>query len=475
MSEYFGMSVQDLIETADGLLDKGAGNFNPEKAAEMLEAAVSFGSMTALEKLADCYFYGRGKEENDEKAFEAYQRSHNATASAYCAYQMGRMYRAGWGVNSDIAKAKEYLEESWSSGYSAAAGIMGDICLERAEKTQDGKDAEEGLKWLQRGSGKGDPYSTYRLAVVFATGDYGLFEDKKRAYDLLMKVKDYPPALGYLVDKNGFGICGNAQYSELVDMAIQLAGETENGALYRRIGSAYEGKTRLGEDPEKSLEYFLKALDAGDGFAGYLAGNNYRYGWSGYCEDAKKAEELLLKGANLGCEQAMSSMGDLLKDRAKESWPRNPDLMRAAFEWYEKAYKKGGSTWDALHAGEAALEAGDDLDQRAAECLKVAMDDNIHWAYMPLARLSIKEGGSAFCPELAIRALEKARSEEIVEFKIGEVDYLTGLMFEKGMGLPIAANQAVEFYLKASDKGFSEAKEALKRFKKGLFGWKQIS
>src|SRR5699024_8849540 len=126
----------------------------------------------------------------------------------------------------NLDKAGSFFEKSWSGGYAAAAGNLGDICLDRAKSTHDGKDVEEGLRWYQRGSGQGDSYSTYRMALVFAMGDYGIREDKKRAYDLLMKVSHYPRALGYLVANNGLSICSNDQYSELIDRASALAEST---------------------------------------------------------------------------------------------------------------------------------------------------------------------------------------------------------------------------------------------------------
>lgn len=475
MSEIDAMAIKQLMDAAEESLVKDSDVYNPAKAADLFERAVDLGSMTSLEKLGDCYFYGRGRDEDDKTALEAYAKVFEATGSSYSAYQLGRMYGFGWGVEPNPDKARDYLEKSWANSYAAAAGILGDICLDRAKSTHDSKDVEEGFKWFQRGSSRGDSYSTYRMALLYAIGDYGIHEDKKRAYDLLMKASDYPRALGYLVANNGLNICSNDQYFELINRAADLAESTCNGELFRNLGRAYEGKTRLPADPEKSEEYYMKALDAGDGFSGYLLGSNYSYGWNGYLPDADKAEEMLLKGANLGSVEAMSSLGDLYKKRAENVWPSDPEKMRLAFEWYEKAYETGGGTWDALHAGQAALEVGDSfLHERAAACFKAAMEDGIYWAYVPLAKLSIKEGAPSFCPELAKRALEKARTEEIVEYKTGEVDYLTGLMFERGLGLPASANQAVELYIKASDKGCEEAKEALKGFKKGFFGWKKI-
>ena len=475
MSEFDAMSIKQLMDTAEECLEENSDAYNPVKAADLFERAAGLGSMTSLEKLGDCYFYGRGRDEDDKTALEAYAKAFAATGSSYSAYQLGRMYGFGWGVKSNSSKARDFLEKSWADGYAAAAGILGDICLESAQETKDARSVEEALKWYQRGLIKNDPYSTYRMALVFSMGDYGVPEDKKRAYDLLMKASDYPRALGYLVANNGLNMCSNDQFSEFVKKAVDMAESMGDGRLFRCLGRAYEGKTRLGEAPEKSIAYYEKALAAGDGFAGYIAGSNYLHGWYGYPEDAEKAEQMLTKGSDLGCEQAMSTLGDLHKKRAEEVWPPNLEEMRAAFEWYEKAYLNGGTTWDAMHAGEAALKTKDDsLNERAVACLKSAMEDDIYWSYIPLVRFSLAEGASTYNPNLARQSLEKARNEKIVEYETGEVDYLTGLMFEKGLGLPAAANQAVEFYLKASDKGSEEAKDALKRFKKGIFGWKLI-
>ncbi|NLQ13028.1 sel1 repeat family protein [Olsenella sp. KGMB02461] len=475
MSEFDSISVEQLIKTAENCLEKNSEAYDPVKAADLLQKGANLGSMASLEKLGDCYFYGTGRDEDNRAAFEAYTKVFEATGNSYSAYQLGRMHTFGWGVESNPDKARDYLEKSWADGYAAAAGILGVICLDRAKLTHDEKDVEEGLKWLQRGSNQGDPYSIFRMALVFSIGDCGIREDKKRAYDLLMKVPDYPRALGYLLISNGLDICSNDQYSELLNRALDLAESTNKGMLFRSLGRVYEGNTRLPADPKKSEEYFMRALDAGDGYSGYILGNNYAYGWNGYQRDVDKAETIYLKGANLGSEEAMSSLGDLYKKRAEVVWPRDPEIMRLSFEWYEKAYKAGGGASDALHAGQAALEAQDpSLEERAAECFKVAMEDDIPWAYVPLAKLSIKEGTPTYCPKLARQALEKARAEETDDYMTGEVDYLIGFMFERGLGLPASANQAVESYIKASDKGCEEAKEALKGFRKGLFGWKRI-
>lgn len=469
------MSVVEMIERANALLDQKGSDSDYTGAADLLENASNQGSMEALEKLADCYFYGKGRNENDKAALDAYEKVYAATSSDYSAYQLGRMYRAGWGAKPDPEKAKSYLQSSWESGNAAAAAVIGDIWLDRVDETHDVKDVEEGLKWFQRAAQEGDPYGTYRMAMLYAMGDYGIVEDKKRAYDLLMKITEYPRALAYLVSNNGLGICSNDKYNELVSKALEQAEANNDAVLFRALGRAHEGSTRLGEDTQKVIEYYSKALEAGDGFAGYMLGGNYLYGWAGCEEDLDKAEKYLTKGAECGSHEAMSSLGDLYKKRANEGWPRDPETMRIAFEWYEKAFNNGGTTWDAMHAGEAALEANDpSLEERAANCLEVAMKDDIHWAYIPLAKLALKQDMPTYNPDLAKQALEKSRNEETVEYKTGVVDYLTGFMFEKGLGLPAAANQAVEFYLKAADSGNEDAKEALKRFKKGIFGWKLI-
>src|SRR5699024_6071170 len=112
-------------------LKENSGVYNPTKAADLFEKAAGLGSMTSLEKLGDCYFYGRGRDEDNAAALEAYEKAFEATGSSYSAYQLGRMHEFGWGVESNLDKAGSFFEKSWSGGYAAAAGNLGDICLDR--------------------------------------------------------------------------------------------------------------------------------------------------------------------------------------------------------------------------------------------------------------------------------------------------------------------------------------------------------
>ncbi|WP_172623369.1 tetratricopeptide repeat protein [Arabiibacter massiliensis] len=476
MEAFDEMSISELMVRAEALCDEDSPSYSPDIAADCWERAAALGSMDALANLADCYFLGKGRPEDETRALGMYQRVLDATDNASCAYQIGRMYRMGWGASCDFDKAIESFKRAWKLGNVQAANDMGAMYLSKAGSTQDPADVEEGFKWFQRASSKGDDYGTYRMALLYAFGDYGMSKDAKRAYDLLMRAKRDSRALGYLVSSNGLNIAGNEQYRDLLSEAEARAEEDQDAELYEALGRAYEGKTRLDSDPAKAAFYYGRSLALGNGFAGYLLGLNCWKGWSGFEVNLESAECNLLKGADLGCSQAMSSLGDLYKEKARESWPHDPEWLKRSFEWYDRAYRANGDAWTALHAGEVAVEVGDiALYERAAECLFAASQEDIYWAYVKLAKLSMDESLPTFNPERARRALEKARIEEIVEYKTGEVDYLTGRMFEKGIGYPAAANQAVEFYLKAAEKGCEDAKESLKRFKKGLFGWKRIS
>lgn len=476
MDELGGLTIAELMSRAEAFCGKNSSECAPEKAADCWERAASLGSMDALRCLADCYFFGKGRVEDDERAFKLYRQVFEATDSAFCAYQVGRMYRAGWGVSRDYHAALEYLERGWNLGYVPAANDIGAIYLTKAKTSKDPTDVEAGLKWFQRASNKGDGYGTYRMALLYAIGDYGLPKDTKRAYDLLLRAKNDSHALGYLVSSNGLSIAGNEQYDEFLREAEMRAVGERDANLFESLGRAYEGKTRLENDPAKVAYYYEKSLVLGNGFAGYLLGLNYWKGWNGFDVNLELAESYLKRGVDLGCSQAMSSLGDFYSDKAKTTWPRDPVWVKKAFECYDNAYRADGDGWTALHAGEAALEANDpELYERAAECLYAASREGIYFAYVKLAKLAMDRGFSTYNPERARYVLEKARNEDVVEYKTGEVDYLTGQMFEKGIGYPAVANQAVEFYLKAAEKGYGEAKESLSRFKKGLFGWKKIS
>lgn len=474
-------TVRTLLDEAELLANQDSVDYSPERAAVLWQAASEMGSLEATTKLADCYFYGRGRPEDDGEAARLYSMVLRANPDdSYCNYQLGRMSRVGWGMPVDANAAHDYLMRAWKMGEVGAASEMAFLSLYK--DNPEVSDIEDGLRWLQRGAAKGDSRSNYRLGVIFNTGDYGVYQDKRRALDHLMRAMPDSRALAYLVSTDGLGIVSDEEYATLVEEALAQASRHQDAGLYKSLGCAYDDKTRLGSCPQKCEQYYRQALSLGDGFAGYLLGMNYRFGWSGFEEDLAKAESVLFEGANQGCVQAMAALGDLYRDRwssyqdvhGSHVYPRDPEVLRKAFVWLEKA-GLDGDTYAALHAGEAVIDLEDqNLLVRGARCLEIAMEDDIHFAYVPLARITSERGLPSFNPALALKALEKARTENVAEYEVGEVDYLTGVMFEEGVGCPKSANQAVECYLKASERGYEEAREALKRFKKGLLGWKVV-
>ena len=475
------VTVRTLLDKAELLANQDSADYSPERAADLWQAASEMGGLEATSRLADCYFYGRGRPEDDAEAARLYNVVVRANPQdSHCNYQLGRMSRVGWGMPADADAARDYLMKAWRMGEAGSASEMAFLSLYK--KSPGVSDIEDGIRWLQRGAAKGDNRSNYHLGVIFNTGDYGVYQDKRRALDHLKKAMPDSRALAYLVSTDGLGIVSDEEYATLVEEALTQASRHQDAELYKSLGRAYDDKTRLGSCPQKCEQYYRQALDLGDGFSGYLLGMNFRFGWSGFEEDLDKAESVLLEGANLGCVQAMAALGDLYRDRwssyrdvhGSYVYPRDPEVLRKAFVWFEKA-GLDGDTFAALHAGEAAIDLEDkSLLVRGARCLEIAMEDDIHFAYVPLARITCDSRLPSFNPTLALKALEKARAESVVEFEIGEVDYLTGVMFEEGVGCPKSANQAVEYYLKASERGYEEARESLKRFKKGLLGWKVV-
>ena len=470
---YQAIDTQQLLEESERFFDRTSTDYDPSSGADLLQKAAHQGSLTALEKIADCFYYGIGRPENDEVARNLYEQVYAATESNQSACQLGKIYGFGWGISPDFEKAKDFLVKAWKNECFAAAGILGDICLHIAEQTNDIERMTEGMRWVQRGVLRGDEYSTYRMAICYAMSLYGIQENKKRAYDLLMRVCDYPRALAYLVSSNGLGISDDVTYAELIEKATALAEAKGEASLYRALGRAYEGETRLKQSYEQSLDWYKKAWELGDKDAAFNIGVNYAHGWCGYPTDYVEAEAWLLKSAEQGSEAAMASLGDLYKTSAHNSYPADMNGLRAAFEWYEKAYESSGKTWDAFNAGEIGVELEDpSLYPRVVRCLKIAAENDIQWAYLPLARLSIEGGPDVFDPSLAWETLKKANLNTDSQIEQGKIDYLTGCLYEMGAGVEANAEKAVSSYLSASAKGNAQAKEALTRFKKTAFGWK---
>ena len=99
-----------------------------------MQAAADKGHKKAQYRLGRCYDKGYGVKENDQKAFELYQKSAKQDY-AKAMFQLGKCYMKGKGTTADQTKAKVWLNKAFKNPKGG---------LKLKEKIK--KDAKEGDK-----------------------------------------------------------------------------------------------------------------------------------------------------------------------------------------------------------------------------------------------------------------------------------------------------------------------------------------
>ncbi|RME62320.1 MAG: sel1 repeat family protein, partial [Alphaproteobacteria bacterium] len=84
-------------------------------------------------------------------------------------FNMGQVYRLGRGVETDIAKAKDYYERAAVQGHVAAQGYLGTLLYFGDASLRD---VDKAIEWWRTAAANGDAGSQYMLGVLYFNGDH---------------------------------------------------------------------------------------------------------------------------------------------------------------------------------------------------------------------------------------------------------------------------------------------------------------
>ena len=143
------VSLTAIAQSADKLYEEGKKLYDAQKYAEAfpkLKAAAEKGHKKAQYRLGRCYDKGRGVEENDQLAFQWYEKSANQ-GYAKAQYQLGDCYKDGDGVAKDKKKAVELFKKAADQEYAEAEFALGKCYLKGKGIAADKAQAK---KWLKR-------------------------------------------------------------------------------------------------------------------------------------------------------------------------------------------------------------------------------------------------------------------------------------------------------------------------------------
>ena len=190
----------------------------------------------------------------------AYLRKAAQKGNAEAAYELGKLYQYGKGVQRDLEIADEMLCESAKSGYVPAYVLLGKIRF-------DSKKYASAWKWFYKAAEQNDPTALY-YAFLFYKNGYHVTKNEKTA----------------------------ARY---LDQALKA------GSADANLHMAKEAHAR--NEHETAISYFLSAATQGNAEAQYYLGT-YFSGGKGTKVDLLKAAHWHKQAADQGHTKAKSSL-----------------------------------------------------------------------------------------------------------------------------------------------------------------------
>lgn len=338
--------------------------------------------------------------------------------------------------------------------YEEAYGYMG-LAYELGEGVS--KDSQMMEKYFELAIHNGSGWCAYRL------GNY------------YYKHKEYQKAL-----KN-YQICGEKRNGFRSDALYKAGSMYENGEgtdksivqaiLYYRKSAQYSNSLycdarralqRLGETVEKKEDFVEASTSMTDGLTGkemYEKGYDYEIGLRGENVSLTKAYSYYKAAADVGYAKACVKMGEIYTSR---NYPFNDKLM--ADEYYAKAinaYKKEEAT-----SGEACYELGRIYQygngveiniEQAKYYYKVGSsfgEKNASWRYGLICK---DENAYSEAYTFFLKAADAGQ---------GMAMYEVAELYEKGLGVVMSKEKAIEWYSKCAKSNYasaSDAKRALRR------------
>lgn len=227
---------------------------------------------------------------------------------------LGSLYLEGLCVEQDYSKALENLMQSAALGNFTASNQIG-IMYDKGFGVE--KNAEQAFSWYKDSAEKGHPIGMNNLAYCYERG-YGTQKDFEKAAEWYKKSAE----LG-----NVDSMIELADYYEevLIDfkkakMWLEKAVEAGSAEAVNRLGVFYSDRE---ENDEEAVKCFNKAIELDYPDAYLNLALCYRDG-TGVEKNIKKAEELLLKAAQLGVDDADEIREEMLKSSEEQSAKEQP-------------------------------------------------------------------------------------------------------------------------------------------------------
>ena len=474
---------------AKELLDKGWSYYKNGEFKEAYSAysdASDYNSGKAFYYLALMNMYGRGVERDYNKTKEYIDKAIDR-GYEMAAYYYGDMYKNGWSVSVDTAKAVTYLKQSFDQVKELAkkedVEAMHLYGLLSLDPMLGSVDSLKSFEMVKKATGLGHPIARNNLANWYKQG-IGVEEDCDEALKLYKEGLDinFDRSINELGNVYYYG-CGDIEvdYSKAEEY-YEIAANQGNIQSQYLLGVIHHYGRGKSIDKDEALVWYTRSAD-GDHIPAFNALGIIYY----EKENFEKAKEWYLKAAKKNNIYGAYNLGLLYNndDYSKKNidssnfWYKKSALLGhsgamvkvgynfnkgigmkkdidSAFYWYEKAALKG------YMIGEYNLgimyENGTGCEQNYTTAKKwydKALAQDYSFAYHALGNLYYN-GHIGKDYTKARELYRKAADRDVLS-----AQYLLGYMMEYGQGGAVNFSGARKWYLKAAQKGHADAQQRL--------------
>ena len=219
-----GLKAENLSQILECLSEMRENTELEDWANNIYEGTLYF-TLGQKEKAIECVMCNVDFEyetENSEKCLESFERE---TPSADTLYQLGEMYRSGYGVTQDYSEAVKWYTKAAEQGYANAQCNLGNSYYNGRGVEQD---YSEAVKWYRKAAEQGNANAQNNLGLCYDNGQ-GVTQD----------------------------------YSEAVKWYIKAA-EQGNADAQCNLGACYDNGQGVTQDYSEAVKWYRKAAEQGN-------------------------------------------------------------------------------------------------------------------------------------------------------------------------------------------------------------------
>ena len=263
-------------------------------------------SLTAsqMNELGDDYYFGRNGKDKDYAEAVKWYRKAAEQGNASGQFNLGWMYRKGFGVAQNNTEAVKWYRKAAEQGDASGQYNLGYMYENGYGVSQDYAKA---VKWYRKAAEQGDASGQFNLGWMYRKG-LGVAQNYSEAVKWYRKAAEQgdADAQNNLGEMYYYGRGVTQNHSEAVKWYRKAAEQGNVGAQYS-LGWMYSKGYGVTQNYTEAVKWYRKAAEQGYAIAQYYLGTMYYYG-HGVQKNLSTAKYWYEKAAAQGHEKAIKQL-----------------------------------------------------------------------------------------------------------------------------------------------------------------------